>query len=88
VAIDGSKFKAVNHRDRNFTRGKMKTRMTLIEQSIVEYLEQLDRMDRRETPSSPRQRVRFKERIATLKDEMSRLDGLKARMETSPDCQV
>ena len=52
VAIDGSKFKAVNDRDRNFTTGKMKTRMALIEQSIVEYLEQLDRMDRRETPSS------------------------------------
>ena len=88
VAIDGSKFKAVNHRDRNFTSGKMKTRMALIEQSIVEYLEQLDRMDRRETPSSPRQTARLKERIATLKDEMSRLEGLKARMETSPDGQV
>jgi hypothetical protein len=88
VAIDGSKFKAVNHRDRNFTSGKMKTRMALIEQSIVEYLEQLDRMDRRETPRSPRQTARLKERIATLKDEMSRLEGLKARMEASPDCQV
>jgi transposase len=36
VAIDGSKFKAVNHRDRNFTSGKMQTRMALIEQSIAE----------------------------------------------------
>ena len=88
VAIDGSKFKAVNHRDRNFTSGKMATRMALIEQSIAEYLEQLDRMDRRETPSSPRQTARLKERIATLKDEMSRLEGLKARMEASPDGQV
>lgn len=88
VAIDGSKFKAVNHRDRNFTSGKMKTRMALVEQSIVEYLAQLDRMDRRETPSSPRQTIRLKERIATLKDELSRLEGLKARMEASPDRQV
>jgi len=88
VAIDGSKFKAVNHRDRNFTSGKMKTRMGLIEQSIAEYLKQLDRMDRKETPSTPRQVVRLKERIATLKDEMSRLEGLKARMEATPDGQV
>ena len=88
VAIDGSKFKAVNHRDRNFTSGKMQTRMALIEQSIVEYLEQLDRMDRRETPSSPRQTARLKQRIATLQDEMSRLEGLKTRMEASPDGQV
>jgi transposase len=88
VAIDGSKFKAVNHRDRNFTSGKMKTRMALIEQSIAEYLQQLDRIDRKETPSTPRQAARLKERISTLKDEMSRLEGLKARMEASPDGQV
>jgi transposase len=88
VAIDGSKFKAVNHRDRNFTSAKMRTRMALIEQSIAEYFEQLDRIDRRETPSRPGQTARIKERIATLKDEMSRLEGLKTRMEASPDCQV
>ncbi len=88
VAIDGSKFKAVNHRDRNFTPGKMKTWMALIEQSIGEYLQQLDRMDRKETPSSPRSVTRLKERIATLKDEMHRLEGLKAQMEASPDGQV
>lgn len=88
VAIDGSKFKAVNHRDRNFTSGKMTTRMALIEQSITEYLEQLERMDRRETPSSPRIATRIRERVATLKDEMSRLEGLTARMEAAPDGQV
>ena len=88
VAIDGSKFKAVNHRDRNFTSGKMKTRMALIERSISEYLTQLDRMDRKETPSVPRQAARLKERISTLKQEMRRLRGLKRRMEVAPDGQV
>jgi transposase len=88
VAIDGSKFKAVNHRDRNFTSGKMKTRMALIEQSIAEYLTQLDRMDRKETPSAPRQAARLKERITTLKQEMRRLRVLKSRMEATPDGQV
>ena len=88
VAIDGSKFKAVNHRDQNFTSGKMKTRVALIEQSIAEYLRQLDRMDRKETPSAPRQVARLKDRIATLKQEMRRLRGLKSRMEATPDGQV
>ena len=88
VAIDGSKFKAVNHRDRNFTSGKMKTRMAMIEQSIAEYLTQLDRMDRKETPSAPRQVARLKERITTLKREMRRLRGLKSRMKAAPDGQV
>lgn len=88
VAIDGSKFKAVNHRDRNFTSGKMATRMTLIEQSIAEYLEQLDRVDRGEATRTPSQTAGLKERIATLKEEMSRLKGLKTRMEATPDGQV
>jgi transposase len=88
VAIDGSKFKAVNHRDRNFTSGKMKTRMALIEESIAEYLKHLDRMDRKETPRNPRKAARLQERIATLKEEMARLKGLKRQMEASPHGQV
>ena len=42
VAIDGSKFKAVNNRDKNFTRAKMERRMAQIEESVARYLEQLD----------------------------------------------
>ncbi len=48
VAIDGSKFKAVNNRDRNFTRAKMERRMAQIEESVVRYLQQLDTADRQE----------------------------------------
>jgi len=88
VAIDGSKFKAVNHRDRNFTSAKMKTRMALIEESIAEYLMHLDRMDRKETPRNPRKAARLRDRIATLKEEMARLKGLKRQMEAAPDGQV
>ncbi len=62
--------------------GAVATRMALIEQSIAEYLKQLDRC---ETPSTPRRTARLQERIATLKAEMSHLEGLKVRMEASPD---
>ena len=48
VAIDGSKFKAVNNRDKNFTRAKMERRMAQIEESVARYLEQLDTADRQE----------------------------------------
>ena len=66
----------------------MKTRMALIEQSIAEYLTQLDRMDRKETPSAPRQVTRLKERVTTLKQEMRRLRVLKSRTDAAPDGQV
>ncbi len=56
VAIDGSKFKAVNNRDKNFTRAKMERRMAQIEESVARYLQQLDTADRadRQRPSQPR----------------------------------
>src|SRR6202047_1758837 len=46
VAIDGSKFKAVNNRDKNFTRAKMDRRMAQIEESVARYLQQLETADR------------------------------------------
>ena len=48
VAIDGSKFKAVNNRDRNFTEAKMKRRMAQIKESVARYLHQLESADRQE----------------------------------------
>jgi hypothetical protein len=62
--------------------------MELIEQSINEYLEQLDRMDRKEAPRSVRKAIRLKDRIATLKQEMRRMEGLQKQMKASADGQV
>src|SRR3982075_3833264 len=45
VAIDGSKFKAVNNRDNNFTQGKIQRRLAQIEESVARYLSQLDTAD-------------------------------------------
>jgi len=89
VAIDGSKFKAVNNRNRNFTRAKMARRMEQIEESVARYLHQLDSADRQE-PSLARttNTTRLKEKIAKLRQEMQRLETLKARMLKTPDQQI
>ena len=89
VAIDGSKFKAVNARDKNFTRAKMKRRLEQIEESVARYLHQLDSADRQE-PSLARttKTVRLKDKIATLQEEMQRLEKLEARRLATPDRQV
>jgi transposase len=89
VAIDGSKFRAVNNRDRNFTRAKMERRLAQIEESVARYLQQLDSADRQE-PSDARtiKTTRLEEKIGKLKEEVKRLHGLKARMLASPDQQI
>ena len=89
VAIDGSKFKAVNNRDRNFTAAKMQRRMAQIEKSVARYLDQLDSADRQE-PSDARSMTvtRLTEKIAKLREEMKRLEALEARRVATPDGQI
>ena len=89
VAIDGSKFKAVNNRDRNFTAAKMKRRMAQIEESVERYLQQLDSADRQE-PSLARttKTARLKDKITKLKEEMQRLEKLEVRRLEAPDQQI
>ena len=89
VAIDGSKFKAVNNRDRNFTQAKMKRRMAQIEESVDRYLHQLDSADRQQrSPSREARAVRLNEKIARLRQEMQRLEKLEVRQLASPDQQI
>jgi transposase len=89
VAIDGSKFKAVNTRDKNFTRAKMKRRMEQIEESVERYLHQLDSADRQEPSVALATKTgRLKDKIATLKEEMQRLQELEVRMLATPDQQI
>ena len=89
VAIDGSKFKAVNNRGRNFTQAKMKRRMAQIEESVDRYMHQLDSADRQQrSPSREARAVRLNEKIAKLRQEMQRLEKLEVRRLSSPDQQI
>lgn len=89
VAIDGSKFKAVNNRDRNFTRGKVERRRAQLEESVARYLDQLDTADRHEpTEALATKTERLKEKLAKLKEEMAKLAAIEAQMLAAPDQQV
>ena len=88
VAIDGSKFKAVNNRDRNFTSAKLKRRMEEIESSISRYLAALDAADRQEPTAAEPSAVRLEEKIAKLKTQMKELQAIEIQLNESPDKQV
>jgi transposase len=89
VAIDGSKFKAVNNRDRNFTRAKVERRRTQLEESVARYLGQLDTADRHEPSETlALKTTRLKEKLAKLESEMQRLAAIEKQMLTSPDQQI
>src|SRR5499433_2013952 len=94
VAIDGSKFKAVNSRDHNFTKGKMERRLAQIEESVARYLSQLDTADCQtadgEAPSEElvARTTRLKEKLIKLEEEVKRLKAIEKVMLAAPDQQV
>lgn len=88
VAIDGSKFKAVNHRDKNFTEAKMKTRLERVKKRIAHYLEALDKADAQEQERGSDKVLQLERRILQLDAEQQRLEGLKKRMLAMPDKQL
>ena len=88
VAIDGSKFKAVNNRDKNFTEHKLQARMRQLDESVARYLTELDRADR--DPSLvPAPRVEhLKQKLATVKEQMGKLRKIEQQLNEAPDRQV
>ena len=89
VAIDGSKFKAVNNRDKNFTRAKVERRRMQLEESVARYLSQLDTADRQGSSEAlAAKATRLKEKLAKLKEEMGKLEAYEKQMLASPDQQV
>ena len=88
VAIDGSKFKAVNNRDKNFTDRKLAARLQQLDESIARYMEELDRADR-QPELVPEARVdHLKEKLVTVKEQIQRLNAIGEQMQQASDGQI
>src|SRR6201982_3287749 len=88
VAIDGSKFKAVNNRDKNYTVAKVIGRIEQVDASIARYLRALDRADREESDVAEVKSIRLKEKIAGLRRQMQSLKEMEPPVQDAPDQQV
>lgn len=88
VAIDSSKFKAVNSRDRNFTPHKVDRRQQQIEASIERYLSALETADRTQPAEVEATTARLREKISTLREQLRRMDGIRAELQQQPDAQL
>ncbi|SDC23311.1 Transposase [Variovorax sp. CF079] len=88
VAVDGSKFKAVNSRDRNFTAGKIDRRKQQIEQSIQRYLDAMETADRTQAAEVEAKTERLTDKIKKLREQMRQLDKTKEQLKHEPDEQL
>src|SRR4249919_1234314 len=88
VAIDSSKFKAVNSRDRNFTPGKVDKRQQQIEQSIERYLAAVETADRTQPAEVEAKTERLREKIEALREQMRRMDAIREELKRQPGEQL
>lgn len=89
VAIDGSKFKAVNNRDRNFTSGKIELRISHLEARASRYLDEMGRADALEQSEVTLRKItRLKEKLARVRGEVRRLEGMAVALKDVPDGQI
>src|SRR5438046_7250655 len=86
--MKGSKFKPGNPRGRNFTQAKMQRPLAQIDESIARYLSQLDSADRQGEAVPEAKITRLNEKIATLRQEIQRLNALNAQMMQTEDKQI
>src|SRR5437867_2928563 len=88
IAIDGSRFKAVNTRDKNYTHGAIARRMEQVEASIARYLSALDTADRQEGEVAEAKSARLKDKLARLKQQMQHLREMEIAVQAAPDRQI
>jgi len=87
IAVDGSRFKAVNRKNRNFTQAKIKSRIERAEASISAYMSALDKADR-DAPKDTATQEKLKDRIQSLKAKIVELNEIDKRRKQSPDGQL
>ena len=88
IAVDGSKFKAVNARDKSFTPAKLRLRIQQIEEGIARYMTALETADRQETRAASSKSLRLHEKIAGLKRLMHEMQTLENTIGAAPDQQI
>ena len=89
VAVDGSKFKAVNNRDRNFTKGKIVSRLAHLEAEVGRYIEEADRIDRQEPGAARVERsAHLTSRYHRIRQEIERLMAMDAALVDAPDRRI
>ena len=88
VAVDGSKFKAVNNRDKNFTPAKLQRRIEQVEDSIARYMAAMDTADRQENEVAWAKSARLKDKIVALREQVRQFRAMEQAIKDAPDGQV
>ena len=88
IAVDGSKFKAVNSPNRHFTKDQLKKRVQDLDKKIDQYLQDLDDTDAKEASTSSKDKTSPQDKIKKMKEQQTAYTHLLSDLEESGENQV
>jgi hypothetical protein len=89
VAIDGSKFKTVNNRGKNYTMAKIERRRAQLEKGVERHLSQLDTADLQDPSETVAlKKTHLKKKLEKIKSEVQKLEAIEKQVQASPDKQI
>jgi transposase len=88
LAIDGSKFKAVNARDKNFNAGKLQELIAAADARLAQYLQELDAADAQEPEAGALSQAELAQKIAALREKKEWHEELLAQLQDEDDKQI
>jgi len=88
LAVDGTRIKAVNNKDRNFTRASLAEFIKLADQKLDDYLERLDQSDAAEQATGGSRVENLREKIAAVRERRDRCQEMLAELERTGEDQI
>jgi transposase len=89
LAVDGTRIKAVNNKDRNFTRASLRQYIDAADKRLADYLRRLDEGDVAEGGTGGGARVHnLSEKIEAIRGKRDRLHALLTELERTGESQV
>ena len=88
IAVDGTRIKAVNNRDRNFTQAKLKTQLQRIDERLDHYLDQMNKADADDAGGKVNAVADLQDKIASLRNRKETLETHRQTLDDSGDAQL
>src|SRR5450755_3416362 len=88
LAVDGTRIKAVNNKDRNFTRASLRTFIRAADERLHDYLRRLDEGDAEEAPTANTRTKNLVEKIEALRQKRARYGAILGQLERTGESQI
>jgi transposase len=88
LAVDGTRIKAVNNKDRNFTRASLTQFVKAADAKLEDYLQRLDKSDATESTTGGSRVKNLTEKIAAIRERRERHKDMLAELDQTGESQI